>query len=408
MEIWIFNHYATTPNYPGGTRHFDFAKQLIKKGHKVTIFSSSFHYLLLQETKKYEDTFYKIDDYNGVRFVWIKTNSYVKSDWKRVINMLVYSYRAYLVGKILGKQKKPDIIIGSSVHLFAPFIAYLLSKYFRVPFILELRDLWPQALIDLGVSKYHPFIIVLSILEKFLYQKANKIISLLPNVSEYLKKYKVEEKVVWIPNGIDLERIKINESQNNNNVNNDTIKVAYAGSMGKVNDISIIVDLAHEINKRFNNVKLVILGGGYEASSIKEKIKNLNNVIFFDKPVSKDMIYGVLKDFDILFFHISDIFPYGISCNKLFDYLAVGKPIIFSANVPNNLIEDAKAGITVKDRSVNKIIDALEKILSLSEEERRKMGENGKIYVEKNYSVQLLAEKLEAVIQEVYSDFMKK
>ncbi|MCS6955970.1 MAG: glycosyltransferase family 4 protein [Candidatus Calescibacterium sp.] len=289
MEIWIFNHYATTPNYPGGTRHFDFAKQLIKKGHKVTIFSSSFHYLLLQETKKYDDTFYKIDDYNGVRFVWIKTNSYVKSDWKRVMNMLVYSYRAYWVGKLLGKEKKPDVIIGSSVHLFAPFVAYLLSKYFRVPFIFELRDLWPQALIDLGISRYHPFIIILSILEKFLYQKANKIISLLPNVSEYLKKYKVEGKVVWIPNGIDLERIRMDESQKNNhyNVNDDTIKVAYAGSMGKVNDISIIVDLAHEINKKFNNVKLVILGGGYEANSIKEKIKNLNNVIVFDKPVSK-------------------------------------------------------------------------------------------------------------------------
>ncbi|MFN3478658.1 MAG: glycosyltransferase WbuB, partial [bacterium] len=148
MNIWIFNHYAVTPNYPGGTRHFDFSKELIKKGHKVTIFASSFHYMLLEETKKYERNFFIEEDYEGVKFVWIKTPAYKKSDWRRVINMLVYSFRAYFAGKILGKKEKPVAIIGSSVHLFAPLVAYFLSKFYKTRFILEIRDLWPKALID--------------------------------------------------------------------------------------------------------------------------------------------------------------------------------------------------------------------------------------------------------------------
>ncbi|MCX7972019.1 MAG: glycosyltransferase family 4 protein [bacterium] len=405
MEIWIFNHYATTPNYPGATRHFDLAKELTRRGHKVTIFSSSFHYLLLKETKQYKNSFYIVENYEDVRFVWIKTTPYNKGDWKRMMNILIYSYRAYLAGKILAKEKKPDVIIGSSVHLFAPLIAYMLSKHLVTPFILELRDIWPQALIQLGLKKYHPFIILLTIIEKFLYAKANKIISVIPNIADYLKKFGVESKAVWIPNGVDLSRVKLKEYKPNDN---QTIKIAYAGSMGKVNDILIFIDLVKQLSERFSNLKIYLIGRGYDLEFLKESLKGFEKTVTFIDPVPKDKIYDVLQEFDIFLFHVADIFPYGISCNKLFDYMVIGRPIIFSANVPNNIIEEAQAGITVKERSVEKIIEAIGKIISLPEDERRKMGENARKYVEERYSIKVLADNLEKVIQEVYQNFVKK
>ncbi|MCS7231816.1 MAG: hypothetical protein RMJ67_06735 [Elusimicrobiota bacterium] len=88
MNIWIFNHYAITPNLPGGTRHFDFGKELIKRGYKVAIFASSFHYSLLKETKEYNKKSFIVEEYEGVKFIWIKTFPYNRNNWKRVFNML--------------------------------------------------------------------------------------------------------------------------------------------------------------------------------------------------------------------------------------------------------------------------------------------------------------------------------
>jgi len=417
MNIWIFNHYATTPDFPGATRHFDFSKELVKRGHKVTIFASSFHYLLLKETKNYVKSFFieeKVYENNDsfVKFVWIKTPPYEKSDWKRVVNMLVYSYRSFIVGNLIGKKEKPDIIIGSSVHLFAPLSAYFLSRKFNVPFILEIRDIWPQTLIDLGISKYHPFILLLSILEKFLYRRAQKIITLLPNSKNYFEKFGVEKKLIWIPNGFDVERIQGLEKETSPIQSEDSkfLKIGYAGAMGKGNDLHFLINLGKYIKDNSMNVKFYIMGSGYEQENFKKNIieNGLEDIILFQQTFSKNDIHRVLSFFDAFIFHIADanVFKYGISSNKLFDYMAVGKPIIFFANVPNNIVQEAGCGITVKN--LDEVIDAIKKLMNLSEEERKEMGLKGKKFVEKNYSIQFLADKFENVIKEVREDYLKK
>ncbi len=125
MKIWIFNHYANIPNYPGGTRHFDLARYLVSKGHQVTIFASSYHYLLLKELKIYPNTFYLEENINGINFVWIKTHPYKKNDLKRLLNMLSYAINTY---RIRNDFDKSDIIIGSTVHPFAAYSASLIAK----------------------------------------------------------------------------------------------------------------------------------------------------------------------------------------------------------------------------------------------------------------------------------------
>lgn len=409
MNIWIFNHYAITPNLPGGTRHFDFGKELVRRGHEVTIFASSFHYSLLKETKEYIDKPYLIEDYDGVKFVWIKTFPYSKNDWKRVINMLSYSIMVYRIGKFINVEK-PDIIIGSSVHLFAVFTAYLLSKYYKVPFIMEVRDLWPQTLIDMGVSKWHPFVIILGILEKFLYKKAIKIITLLPKAHEYIESLSVSrEKIVWIPNGVDLERfnntkgMKLEEGKRG-------FLVGYTGAIGKANNLDVAVEAAEILKEKFPEIKFIFVGEGPEKERLLDIVrkKRLDNVEFVST-IPKYRIFTTIQNMDVLFFHLADspVFKYGLSSNKLFDYLASEKPIIFSSNSANNPIEEAKAGVTVPPDNPEVLAEAIISLYNMPEEERRKMGENGRKYVEKYHSIPVLVDKLEEVIKDTLAIYEK-
>lgn len=409
MNIWIFNHYALTPNLPGGTRHFDFGKELVKRGYKVTIFASSFHYSLLKETKEYKNIPYVIENYDGIRFIWIKTFSYSKNDWRRVINMLSYSFRAYKIGKSLDFER-PDIIIGSSVHLFAVFTAYLLSKRYKVPFIMEVRDLWPQTLIDFGVSKWHPFVIILGILERFLYEKATKIITLLPKAHEYIEHLGIpKEKIVWIPNGVNIERFnKIKDLEFNKN--KKFFLVGYVGAIGKANNLDIAIKSAEILKDKLPNIKFIFVGDGPEKERLINIVKNrkLDNVAFMDT-IPKNSIFNIIQKIDILLFNLSNspVFKYGISSNKLFDYLASGKPIIFSSNSINNPVEEAKAGITVSPDDPEELANAIIKLYTMPEEERRKMGENGREYVKKYHSIPVLVDKLEEVIKDTLTTYEK-
>jgi len=406
MNIWIFNHYALTPDLPGGTRHFDFARELTNRGHKVTIFASSFHYSLLKETKKYDKNKFILEIYDNVNFIWIKTFPYKKNDWKRVLNMLSYSYRSYKVAKNYKKIDidKPDVIIGSSVHLFAVYIAYKLSKFFKVPFVMEVRDLWPQTLIDMGISKWHPFIILLGILEKFLYKQAKRIITLLPKAKDYITSLGVsEDKIVWIPNGVYINRFSSNRLKNKNT---KKFIVTYAGAIGKANNLDVLIKAA-KILKDVSDIEFIIVGDGPERRRLEKKVFELGlNNVQFKGSVSKNEVLFYLCNSDILYFNLkkSPVFKYGISSNKLFDYLASGKPVIFAASAGNNPVADARAGITVPPENPEALAEAILKLYRMPKEERQEMGERGRKYVEKYYSIPKLVDKLEKVLYEVIND----
>jgi glycosyltransferase involved in cell wall biosynthesis len=402
-NIWIFNHYAITPDLPGGTRHYDFGRELVKRGYNVTIFASSFHYSLLKETKNYNNQNYIIEDYDGIKFVWIKTFSYHRNDWRRVLNMLSYSIRAYKVAQRIDIEK-PDIIIGSSVHLFAVFIAYLISKKYKTPFIMEVRDLWPQTLIDMGVSKWHPFVILLGLLERFLYKRADKIIVLLPKANEYIEKLGIQsEKIVWIPNGVNLERFNIDMVYNNQEKDESDFIVTYTGAIGKANNLDVILETAKILKENYPEIKFILVGNGTEKDRLIQMAKenDLKN-IEFKEPVPKKEIAKIINKSDVLILLVRDspLYKYGISFNKLFDYLASGKPIIFSSNAINNPVKEANAGVTVPPDNPKMLADAIIKLYKMSPEERRKMGMNGRKYVEKYHSISVLVDRLETIFRE--------
>ncbi len=396
MNIWIFNHHALTPDMSGGTRHYDFAKELIKRGHSVTIIASSFHYSKYQETKEYGNKEYLIEKIDGIDFIWIKTPAYFGNGISRVKNMISYTYK---VLKYIPKLDllKPDIIVGSSVHLFTVWAAYKLSCRYKTPFIMEVRDLWPQTLIDMGISKWHPFIVLLSWLEKYLYNKADKIISNLPYAYDYIGQFVKKEKFIWISNGVDLSNIKYTPKEKSGK-----FIISYTGAIGVANNLQILLDVAKKL-KYNENIYFRIVGEGAQKEKLKSFLEenNLSNVSI-ENSVPKNEVTNILQNSDILYFNLKDspVFNYGISSNKLYDYMAGGRVIIFSTKAKNNPIKDANAGYSIAPNDVETLEKTILEIYNLSQEKRDEIGQKIRKYAEDNYSIEVLVDKFEKLLED--------
>lgn len=396
MNIWIINHYAVPPDYPGGTRHYYFAKQLIQQGHEVTIIAANYnhfsHQWMTPALKKQSQK--QIHD--GIPFIFISTPAYHGNTTARFWNMLVFSWRL-LNKKYLSRHKAPDIIIGSSPHLFSAFSAALLARSLKKPFILEIRDLWPESLIELGrLSSKHPLIKLMKTIERYLYRHADHIISLLPGAIDYLKLCGVnEKKILWLPNAIDTDMVS--------NVPiyspEEKFTVMYAGAHGLANDLETILKAAKllQMKELNHNIRICLVGEGPDKARLKQiaQHENLTIVEFIDA-VPKNQIYAILNTADayLMLLKKSPVFRWGISPNKLFDYLIMARPIIFGVETTYNPVETCQSGITMKTGCHHSLAEAIEKLYRMPANERAAMGARGKAYVLKYHHIQYLADKL--------------
>ncbi len=406
MNIWIFNHHAQGPEIPGGTRHYDLAKQLIKKGHTVTIFAAGLHYTLLKETVEYNDDGYKIENKDGVEFVWIKTYPYEVNNIKRMINIVSYAWKLnFLIPKI--GLNKPDIIIGTTVHPFAPLVGYKFAKKYKTPFVFEIRDLWPQSFIDMEIwskdsftSKFFKYI------ERYTVSKSDAIISLSPKTEQYLNDEYNYTNNTYIPNSVDIDAVASNLMLGETN---STIKAIeklkstgkfvcmFTGAIVKTNTINVFVEVAQKMKNK--NIQIVLIGKGqerekYETLSKKESIKNIT---FLD-PVNKKLVPKLLNLADVLLLVQGNI-QWG-SSNKLFDYLAAKKPIVTSLYAKhNNIVEDIKCGYSAEYNNSEDMMGKIVKTYQLNQEKRIEMGEKAYAYVSENHDIKLMANKLENLCQ---------
>ena len=393
--IWIFNHYATKPDEPN-TRDFDIARQLAKKGDRITIFASAFsHYKQkIKYLKSHED--WKTEELDGVKFFWIRAFPYEKNNWKRFLNMISYSYRVFKLAKKI--DENPDIIIGTCVHPFAALVAYFVSKKKRCRFFFMVRDLWPQTLVDIGyLSSNNPFVWILAKLEKFLYNKAEKIITVLPNAGDYITGLGIpKEKIIWIPNGVDLSRYAdIKEYKGGNT---DNFVFMYTGIFANYANLDIVLKAAKILkDKGKNNIKFILIGDGLEKENLVKMAEDLGvSNVEFRNMVPKNEIFKIMEEADAFISIIKDmpVLKYGISSNKLNDYMASGRPVIFAVNAKNNPVEESRAGITIPPGNDHALAEACEKIISLPLEERIEMGKRGMEYIKKNHNIETVAQKM--------------
>ena len=259
-SIWIFNHYAQGPDLPGGTRHYDLSIELIKKGYDVTIFASGFHHPLLKDIVKYNKKKFLIQNKDGVKFIWVKTNGYIKNGIKRMVNIASYAIRLnFLIPKL--NLENPDIIIGSTVHPLAAIIAKRMAKKYDSKFIFEIRDLWPQTFIDMGLWKKNSlFSKLFKYIEKVTVNESNKIIVLSPLTISYLEReYNYnKEDILLLPNGVKKSFLNNKPFKNDNQY----IDITYLGGIDKVHGLEYLIYLAKEIKEDY--IRFNIYGEGKE------------------------------------------------------------------------------------------------------------------------------------------------
>jgi len=319
--------------------------------------------------------------------------------------MVVFAFRAWRLGRKLPKLApevgKPDVVIGSSPHLLTPLAAYWVAQHYGVPFVMEVRDLWPQTIIDMGeLSPRHPITKALQVLERFLYHQSERIITVLPLAREYISTYGIsEEKIIWIPNGVDISKFR--DVKPIEKYSHD-FKIMYAGAHGQNDALEVLIRAARIVQDRgFSNVRFILVGNGPAKASLIKLAKDLKlSNVEFRNAIQKDQVPRILSEANatVLILYDLPLYKYGISANKIFDYLAASKPLILAGKPANNPVEEARCGLAVPPQNPQALAEAVIQLYQMSPEERAEMGKRGREYVEKHHDIRKLAAHLEEVL----------
>ncbi|MGH9633236.1 MAG: glycosyltransferase family 4 protein [Candidatus Angelobacter sp.] len=407
MKLWIINHYAIPPADGGNTRHYNLAAELNRRGHKVALIASSFDHWRRCDTKLLPRQSHKIEEVEGIPFLWLRTPAY-NGYARRLWNMAVFALRLWF-GKGTEELERPDVIIGSSLTLFAAFAALRVARRLRVPFVLEIRDVWPQTLIDFGMSRWNPVVQLFGWIERHLYYNADAIVSLLPGAIEHMRAHGAAyQSIVWLPNGVDLCQTPMPRPK----TASGRFRVVFAGSHSSANPLEVLLGAAEMLQQRGrSDVEFVLVGNGPTKAGLKVRAESLGlaNVRFQD-PVAKKDVYRVLAEADAVIALLKNLqlYRFGMSLNKLYDYMAAARPVLFSANVIDDPVAASGCGIVVEPENSQALADAIELLAGMSDEQRWAMGIRGRKFVEENHDFVKLGGKLEHLLLEVVGQAAKQ
>ena len=399
-HITIINQYIGSPYHGMEYRHYYLAKNLIELGYRVTLISGSYSHLF-SKLPKVEKSFIK-ENIDGIEYIWIKLPQYKSSkSIGRIWNMLYFAWKLNFL-----KDISPSHIIVSSPSLFPIKYGYKIAKKFKTKIFFEVRDIWPLTLVELSnLNKSHPLIRLMSHYEKFAYRKSDKIISLLPTAKEHFENNGMSsKKFVYLPNGIEMKQEKSKSLPKSivDKIPKDKFIIAYSGTVGIANNLDYLVDVA-ELLRDNKEIYFIILGQGGEKERLQNRVNSLklNNFLFLE-PVSKEQVGVFLKLIDIAFISLlpEKIFRFGVSPNKVFDYMYAKKPIIWAIEAGNNLVKDAECGLGVPLESVKLLKESILELKQLPLEFLKKLGKNGYNFVTKKHSYRNLSKKLIRVIEE--------
>lgn len=395
MHILIIHQAFASLDEPGGTRHFEFARLLASRGHKVTVIASPVSYITGGQTKQAHE------EMEGVRIFRASVyEAHHKSFFHRILAFLSFMISSFWIG--LG-VKNVDLVWGTSPPIFQGGTAWMLARLKGAKFLFEVRDLWPQFAIAVGVLKNPSLIRVSEWLERFLYQQADRVMVNSPGFIDHLKA-RGAKHVELIPNGADPSMFDPDNKGNDfreANALQDKFVALYAGAHGMSNDLGVILESASLLAR--TNIHIVLLGDGKEKQALQMRAKemNLSNVTFLPSVPKTEMAHAlaganaciaILKPID----EYKTTYP-----NKVFDYMAAGKPVVLAIDgVIRDVVQKAHCGIFVQPGSAFEMAKAL-KTLAANREYSREMGSLGRKYLEKNFSRAAIGERLITLLEDL-------
>ncbi|MDP1714319.1 MAG: glycosyltransferase family 4 protein [Anaerolineales bacterium] len=386
MKILLLNQVFVSPEEPGHTRHFEMAKFLQARGHELVIVASDLNYQTGQRTVKRRGLFteQKIDEVRVLRSFMIPALH--RSYFWRIISFFSFMFSSVWTAL---QVQDADLIMGTTPPIFQAVSAWFVALVRRKPFLLEVRDLWPEFGVSMGVLK-NPIVIALARrLEKFLYARAAHILVNSPAYKEYLLAKGVPEyKVTYIAYGTDVDMF--NPTVDGSSIRRelgleDNFVVLYAGALGQANDIDTVLRAAERLNDDVR-IRFVLFGDGKERARLKSVAEGmkLTNVLFAGVRAKKEMPL-VIAASDVCLAILQDIPMFRTTYpNKVFDYMAAGRATVLVIDgVSRELIESSNGGVYVRPNDDELLA---QKILDLSKDPARvkQMGTNARTYLVKH------------------------
>lgn len=404
--VWIVNHYSTIPSKDGaGDRHFRLAQELSARGWAPVLFLASTRHpsgsqFLTASVSRHVGT----DE--GIPYVMLKAPQY-RGGIARLRNMLTFAM-GLLRPRATRGVSAPAVIVGSTVHLLAAWSALRLARRYRVPFVFEIRDIWPESLIDLGKLRGRSALArAMRRFSLYLCRQAALVVSPLPGVREYLDEAGLRGTPFrWISNGVDIP----DDDFIADRPENDEFVVMYLGSHGNANGLESVIEAFDRASNDITGsriLRLRLIGEGTQKEALRARVASLRSVnrIVFEDRIPRGEVVERAREADALIVNIDDlpVYRFGISLNKLYDYMASGRPTIISSSAMNNPIADADAGLCVPAGDPLSLAEAIRRMSELPAEKRKAMGARGAALVKRRYTYRSLGVALSEALTESLS-----
>lgn len=398
----IINQTAGSPYHGMVYRNYYIAREWVKEGHKAIIISGSYfhNFSKIPETKG----LFTKGEIDGIEYWWVRMPHYSKSkSFGRLLTLFIFPL--LLLFFPFWRLSKPETVIVSGPPHLSIINAWLWARYWGATLVYEVRDIWPLTIIKLGkVSAWNPFILFLSFFERLAYMASDRVVSVLALANRHFEaRGMTPVKFSYIPNGVDTsseEMIEGDVSKKVAELAGSKKVVLYAGSFGIANNLDQLIDAANILHQD-DRLHFVFVGDGPHKTHLLEKASNLNNVSFLGS-VPKKEIPAILSHASITYVGLmkSDLFKHGVSPNKLFDYMAARKPVIMAIDTEDNIVGNAQCGAFVPSCTPEDIASAIFDLANKSDEALKKLGENGRAYLENNHTYKALAQKYIQVSEE--------
>lgn len=408
MNILLIHQYFLEEDDPGGSRFNEMAANWVSDGHQVTVVAGMVHYNGTKKRKDYKGKFFRRKMQGGIKVVRTHVSESYNSNFiGRLWGYFSFTFSSTYAGLFLCKEKY-DFILVTSPPLFIGISGYLISMFKKIPFIFEVRDLWPESAIDTKVLTNKYLIKLAYSLEGFIYKKAHLVNVLTPAFRKKLIEEKMvnPEKIIFIPNGADfrisdqlLDTFNASEFRNKMGWEEKFI-IIYVGAHGVANHLEQVFDAAELL--RDSPVLFVMIGMGMRKPFLLEEKQNrkIENVIFLDPVPKKEIFQYILaSDMGASILKKADTFK-TIYSNKTFDYMSCKKPVLMAIDgVSKDLVEDAKAGSYVEPENATHYHEVISTYIH-NPKRSESEGENGYSFVKEHFDREILSSKYLQLIKE--------
>lgn len=394
LSIWYVSKYISPPGRgSAGGRGYLLMKELAQMGHDIALITSDSNHLAQPPELNAN---YLIEETDGMKLYWIRTMKYsVVKSVRRSLSWLHFEWRLLLLPT--QQLLTPDVVVVSSLSLLTILNGFWLRIRFKCRLIFEVRDIWPLTLTEEGgFSSANPIIRMFGLVEYLGYKYADNIVGTMPNLGEHVKRILgYPKKAHCIPMGVDTSTIgspkPLPIALEASYFPPGRFVVAHIGSIGVANALDTFFNCA-EMMKEEPNVHFLIMGDGDLREHFQHRYSHLRNLTFAPR-VPKEMVQSVLTKCDLLYFstHISKVWEYGQSLNKLIDYMLAGKPIVASYSGYPSMINEAACGTYVPAGNESALKKEIIRYYNMNRNVRCEIGTRGKVWLIKNRTYKKLA-----------------